>query len=455
MAVILGLREARPHPRAFMPKVIAAQSITGQEAVAIAEREFLRMGFVFYPTGQVEAGVDGFVELRDGRTGAVGNQIVQVQIKGTKVRLPGETDKGFHFLVSPADLAYWSRGTAELLLVVVKPDEGKAWWRPIRDALTGERGPDRRIEFDKERDLLGPEAAPAIRQLAAQARPGAVLPSSRLRESLTPNLLRVHVEAANIYIAETRLPDNRSMWAALKAQSHHAPGEFLVKGGRVITFHNLDDRLWRTVCDQGTVEALPTSQWSETDDADARRDFARLLMDALRGLTRDQLHSNRKTNDFWFRPPRGGKELKIAGSGKAKKTVVSRYEKKANPQETSYFRHHAFRARFERIGLRWFLVVEPSYRFTRDGLKESAFADDLLSGIKRIEKNGAVLSNFAMWARVLSQASGETLLSKANPFIRLEAVPPLFLDVGVPEALWLPDEDPEEAKLLALMEGLS
>lgn len=438
-----------------MPKIIAAQTITGQEAVAIAEREFLRMGFVFYPTGQVEAGVDGFVELRDGRTGAVGNQVVQVQIKGTKVRLPGETDVAFHFLVSPDDIAYWSRGTAELLLVVVKPDEDRAWWRPVRDALTGERGPGRRIEFDKERDLLGPGAASSIRQIAAQARPGAVLPSSRLREFLTLNLLRVHIQAAEIQVAETNLPDNRSMWAALKARSHRAPREFLVKGGRVTTFHNLDDWVWRTVCNQGTIEALPVSQWSETDDPDARRDFARLLMEALRGLTRDQLHSDRKGNDFWFRPPRGGKELRIPGVGNAKKTVVSRYGKKADPGEASYFRHHAFRARFERIGLHWFLVVEPSYRFTRDGLKESAFADELLSGIKRIEKNGAVLSNFAMWSRVLSQASGETLLSQANPFIRLEAVPPMSLDVGVPEALWLPDEDPEEAKLLALMEGPS
>lgn len=245
------------------------------------------------------------------------------------------------------------------------------------------------------------------------------------------------------------------MWATLRAQNHRAPREFVVKSGRIITFHDLDDRIWRTVCDQGTIEPLPVSQWSETDDLDVRRDFAQLLMETLRGLMRDQLQSGRKYNDFWFRPPKGGKELKVAGAGKARKTVVSRYDKKANPHEPSYFRHHAFRARFERIGLRWFLVIEPSYRFTRDGHTESDFADDLLSGIKRLERNGAVLSNFAMWARVLTQATGETLLARANPFFRLEAVPPFSIEVGVPEALWLPDEDPEEAKLLALMEALS
>lgn len=436
-----------------MPKVIASQSIIGQRAVNIAEREFLRMGFVFHPTGQVEAGIDGFVELRDDTTGVVRNQIVQVQVKGTTGRLPGETADRFHYIVKAEDIEYWSKGTAEVLLIVAKPDEDVAWWRPLRDALTGERGPSRSIEFDKARNLLGPGAAAAIRDIVGKARPGVILPSSRLREALTANLLRVHVRAESIYVAETHLPDNRSLWAALKAAHRNPPGEFLVKGGRVVTFHDLDDRLWRSVCDQGTVEALPVSQWSETTDLDVQRDFSRLLMEALRGMTREFLRASRKTNDFWFRPPKGNGEVKVQGTGKGKKTVVSLHEKKSNPLETSYFRHHAFRARFERVSGRWFLAVEPSYHFTRDGIFESLFSDSLLSGIKRLERNGAVLSNFEMWARLLSEWSNETLFAKANPFIRLEAVPPFGLDVGVPESLWLPDEDSEEAKLLSLMES--
>ena len=48
------------------------------------------MGWMFYETGGVEAGIDGYIELRDEATGVVGNLVLQVQGKATeRERLQG------------------------------------------------------------------------------------------------------------------------------------------------------------------------------------------------------------------------------------------------------------------------------------------------------------------------------------------------------------------------------
>ncbi len=68
----------------------------GLNHAAHIEGVVLSMGFMFYPTGGVEAGIDGFIELRDEATGAVGNLLLQVQGKSTeRQRLQAETENSF------------------------------------------------------------------------------------------------------------------------------------------------------------------------------------------------------------------------------------------------------------------------------------------------------------------------------------------------------------------------
>lgn len=65
-------------------KKIGRSDIIGQRGMAHLEGVVLSMGFLSYPTGGVEAGIDGCIELRDEETGAVGNLLLQVQGKSTK-----------------------------------------------------------------------------------------------------------------------------------------------------------------------------------------------------------------------------------------------------------------------------------------------------------------------------------------------------------------------------------
>jgi hypothetical protein len=51
------------------PKKFHRSSIVGEEGVNLIQRVVLRMGHMWYPTGGVEAGIDGFVEIRNAVTG--------------------------------------------------------------------------------------------------------------------------------------------------------------------------------------------------------------------------------------------------------------------------------------------------------------------------------------------------------------------------------------------------
>src|SRR3954468_17798621 len=134
------------------------------------------MSFIFYETGGVEAGIDGVIELRDEDSWQVRNMILQVQVKATEQRFSGETEESFTFACTEADIAYWREGTAPVLLMVVRPSDGVAYWKSIKEWFADpERLRTRKVAFDKRRALLSRDS------------PGAVPPSVRIEESLISN----------------------------------------------------------------------------------------------------------------------------------------------------------------------------------------------------------------------------------------------------------------------------
>jgi hypothetical protein len=59
------------------PKKIGQGNMTGSLGVNIIERRILEMGFLWYPSGGVEAGIDGRLEIRN-EDGQVTNLIISV-----------------------------------------------------------------------------------------------------------------------------------------------------------------------------------------------------------------------------------------------------------------------------------------------------------------------------------------------------------------------------------------
>tara|TARA_R110000772_G_scaffold122428_1_gene228657 strand:- start:795 stop:1040 length:246 start_codon:yes stop_codon:yes gene_type:complete len=76
-------------------KKIGNNDIIGERGVTAVRSLVLEMGFVLYETGGVEAGIDGFIEIRDKESGEVSNLILQVQCKATERKLPADSDTEF------------------------------------------------------------------------------------------------------------------------------------------------------------------------------------------------------------------------------------------------------------------------------------------------------------------------------------------------------------------------
>jgi hypothetical protein len=428
-------------------KKIGRSDIIGEQGMALIRTTVLQMGFMFYETGGVEAGIDGYVEVRDPTTGEVSNLILQVQGKATEQRFPGETDEGFFWPCEERDLQYWLYGTAPVLLVVARPSEGLAYWKSLKDYFSDPTAVrDRKVAFDKRKDAFTADAAEALKAVAASVSPGAVLPPPKRTERLVPNLVRVSSTGSRIYMAETGHPNNKTFGAALRALQLDAPGEWIVKGKRVISFHDLDAHPWSRLCDTGTVEDFDASEWSESNDPDMRRDFVQLLNRALKAKLWPDVGYDRDADCYYFRKPQDRDRLAVSYAGEGRTTsrqVVKLYTGKKGHR---HYRHSAFEGRFLKVGGDWFLEVNPTYRFTSDGFREWLFAADWLKGIKEMENNGAVLGQFVMWRHHLTKSSGD-LLRREYPFLAFEAVPDMTLDVGVPEDLWRAHEPPERGTL--------
>lgn len=219
-------------------KKIGKSDIIGQRGMSLIEGVVLSMGFMFYPTGGVEAGIDGYIELRDSDTGEVGNFLLQVQGKATeRERLQGDTEQTFEFTCSDADIGYWTQGTAPVLLIVVSLKEGKAYWKSLKDWFADpEHLKSRKVVFEKAKDQFTRESKAALISVATAIRPGASGPSTRKDEQILSNLLELRF-APRIYWAPTDQTNDKTFGAALREIQKEAGGEWIVRSKAVLSFH--------------------------------------------------------------------------------------------------------------------------------------------------------------------------------------------------------------------------
>jgi hypothetical protein len=67
-----------------MAKRITNSDLIGKAGVALVTLRLSEMGFLFHETGSVEAGTDGFVELRNPESGDMLSTVFRVQSKATE-----------------------------------------------------------------------------------------------------------------------------------------------------------------------------------------------------------------------------------------------------------------------------------------------------------------------------------------------------------------------------------
>lgn len=126
--------------------------------------------------------------------------------------------------------------------------------------------------------------------------------------------------------------------------------------------------------------------------------------------------------------------------------VFKAYRNKKDKDKIIYCRHMAFRHYFQRHEDQWYLEINPTYHYTRDGQNLSFFYEEKLQGIKRMERNNAVFGQVYFWAQYLSPP--HDLFSEDHPFLNFGQLQHFEMPIGIDDKVWLPKEEEEEAMAL-------
>ncbi len=423
-----------------MTKRVTDSQILGELGETAVKKLVLEMGFIYEHRGRLEAGTDGFIELRDPYSGAPLGKVLGVQVKSTeRGRYIREDDRGFEYLIRPDDLAYWRDTNYPVIIVVWRQSDGSAYWKDVTDGVKGE---ERRLSFDKKSDVFDARSADRLGALTIDRRSqGVYLPPLNLGERAIINLLRVKLPN-EIFVATSPFGSGRDAIPELEKQDD-TRFDWVIRKRRFISFFDPRECGTRAIVDLDQVEAVDTKLLALSDDPDDITDFVNLLRRTTARQTASELSYLRKERLFYFRATgeNRSRSYKYAANVKEPSArVVSYYPNKKNLKRPGYVRHHAATFRFERLADEWFVVTDPTFYFTRNGYQPHPYPEALLAGKKRLEKNAAIRGQVMMWQHLLVTSSdahpGLFDVDLPKPLLGFQRVPPLELSRAVPEDSW-------------------
>lgn len=429
-----------------MTKTISNQSVIGQMGVALVLKRVLEMGWLWHQTSVFDAGIDGYIELRDPQ-GAALNSIIQVQSRATQGRFTAESESEFEYLCSEKDLAYWMAGNAPVILVCSRPQTDEAYWISVKDYF---RHPDhraaRRVRFEKSRDRFDVSSRERLVQLAIPKDAGVYFTAIPKQETLHSNLLPVAFPK-RLFHGVTPARGVGDVWKVLAATGSARLRSWVLDNKAILSFENLLEPPWDRLCERGTVDECLTTEWSASNDELQRNLFVRLLNEALREWGEQlslSLYGRRKDQSFLYFNAAPGvitREVNYHSlSVGTSRTVVTPVKSKVT-NEIRYFRHNAFEWQFRRYRGEWFLELVPTYHFTIDGFRPHPSYEPKLKGIKALERNSAVLGQVVMWAEILRTRDDELFPKPVSRHLRFGELVSVTCPAGVLDDSWLPNEE--------------
>jgi hypothetical protein len=443
-------------------KKITQAQIFGRQGVALVEERLLEMGFTWHPTSQdLEAGIDGFTELRDPATGVVSGAFLHIQSRARST-LEKDTADSFEYTCTQDELDYWLGGTAPVLLVISQPREKRAWWVSIKDYFRlPENKKSRKVRFNKRTDVFDATAADRLRALAAAAGSGAYFRPPPKVETLISNLLPVTRPPAKLYSATTTFRDRDDVRKELRKHVDWPENEYVLHGTSIVSVHDLRDEPWPNVCDPSTIVPIETTDWSHSPDLETRRHFAQLLNHCLSQKCSPmgmKFLKDREVLYFKATNPEDGKTVlptrkKHYKSRKVKtsRDVFKAYPYKSDPTKIAYYRHVGFERRFRFIGDKWYLEITPTYHFTSDGHQVHPFHEEYLSKIKTFEGNNAIAGLVIMFAALLQDE--ESLFRQRYEHLGFGHLERVEIKAGINDAAWSQRDETQAVRQPSEIQG--
>ncbi len=221
-------------------KKIHNNDIIGEQGIALIHQRVSAMGLLWYPSGGVEAGIDGVIEMRDVVTGEVFNSIVQVQSKATSKAWAGETEEGFEYLCKQERSDYWLNGNAPVILIVSRPMTQEAYWISVKEYFSDVlKRQARKVYFDKHRDSFDETCRDALLEMALPKDAGIYLSPLPKAEKLYSNLLSVISFASHLFVADTGYRAAGEVWTSFKDLGVRMGSEWVLANKQIVSFHDL------------------------------------------------------------------------------------------------------------------------------------------------------------------------------------------------------------------------
>jgi len=424
-----------------MDKRITDNQILGELGETAVKKIVLETGFIYENRGRLEAGTDGLIELRDRRSCAPLGKLLGVQVKAkTDGKYIRETDTQFEYVMKAADLAYWRKSSIPVIIVLWRQSDGTAYWKDVSEGIQGD---ERRLKFDKSADVFDPSCADRLAALTIDRRtPGVYVPPLNVGESAILNMMRIRLPE-EIFIATSPFGSGRDAIPDLLKQ-RKTRFDWVIRKRRYLSFFDPREFGTRVIVDLDQVEAVETAAVALNDDVDETNDTIELLRRSVAHQASAQIRHMAKERLFYFHALGVNKSRNYRYASTIKETsakVVSYYPNKKFPDKPGYVRHHAANLRFERLGDEWFIVIDPTFYFTRNGFEPHPFPGALLAGKKRLERNAAVRGQVIMWQSLLTDCSSpkndlfqETAAS--DHLLGFESLPLSELAQAVPEDTW-------------------
>lgn len=386
-----------------MAKKIHDTTFIGEGGIAVVQSILMQMRYAWQPTGRFDAGIDGYIELRDGQTKEMLGAHLGAQVK-TRKKFTRETDTSFEYLCDQEDVDYWIRNTLPVLLICVRSDSSDAWFVCVTDYFADpDARAERRVVFDKERDRFDASVADELRDLALP--PDAGVPRQGLTgpETLLTNLLPVAHHGSHVWSAPT------DCVTLDQANARYAE----VEGPRASDYLLFDQRLYSLrdpgtcelarICDAPKAQTVDVATWADSDDPDVQRRFANMLRRTLLQQLKPRVRWQPEKALFHF-AALTDEDISLTGpTGFSRKVVaIKRFTGRDGEERTSYIRHLAFRPRFVRFESTWYLEVTPEWYFSWDGTREDRKAAERLRFYKSRERNNAVMNHLRFWEHMLT-----------------------------------------------------
>lgn len=232
------------------------------------------------------------------------------------------------------------------------------------------------------------------------------------------NLFEILKAPEVIFVANTEVRRPNEIYGSLEKGAWLPP--FVLRREKIWSFYNLrepENPLYEfldseSICELSLDEFLAMPE--------GPREFVELLNDSFEEhLFSIGLRVDTKKKRAYFTKTLEGTAKEVTYQGRLKKATRTVAKPRANPTSNKiyYWEHKSFWYGFENVGGTWYMVLNPAYVFTLDGVKNLLKSERVnILSTKRASRdyNMSVHNDLTFWASYISQGKDDAFLFRSN-----------------------------------------